>query len=218
MQKTSNSLRNLEIMKYVSKHIDKNEIRKYKNQSYFFIEYDPNNKNFHELFIYQVISFANDSTKTKIDFLIKLIKMNCKPLHLSQFKKAIYRYLFVNLITSTINFYCNSDDISNKSSYYNIFNEGNLDRFFKFICLELDSIVKKNKPLIDENGLKNEFVTDEIMINFFKKVKYILNSLHLRMNYYTYANGNFSNNNERLSFNNGNSFSNTNSKSIQRIS
>lgn len=192
----------IDILKFITKSYQTTIITRENPLLYFFIEFESNNKNFHEIFTYQLVCLSNDSTKTKIEFLIKLIKMNCKPLNLNQFKKSISRYLYVNLITLTENFFTNFDQISSKSSFSQIFNDKNLEKIYKIICDDLDILIKKNKPLIDENGLKNEFVTDDIMIDFFKKHKYILKSMELRIYFYNFSSDNFrSYDDERLSFN-----------------
>jgi hypothetical protein len=67
-----------------------------------------------------------------------------------------------------------------------IYNSANVNEYCKWLCWKMGKIITKNKKIVlsDTKAINNEFITDQHLLNFFKKHPFLLRPIELRSNFY----------------------------------
>ncbi len=117
--------------------------------------------------------------------MIKNIIVKChKYVTYETFSKFIQVYLEIMLIEITFNFKShNEKEINDLIS--GIFNVVNVNEYCKWLCAKMSKIITKNKKhLTEKSSIKNEYISDEQLKEFFEKNRFLFDCLELRNNYY----------------------------------
>jgi len=131
--------------------------------------------------------------ESKIEFVFKILRDTEKYINFKNFQKFIFRYLKINLNIITKNFFnCEEivkDDFIHKDlkSLNNLFKTSLLEKFMNKVLESLKVNLKMSNENLHAIDIENEFLTENIIINFYRNNCFLLDIIQLREAVYIFT-------------------------------
>lgn len=141
------------------------------------------------ILIWLILLYSNSKMDIKEKYAIikKIIIKNNRIITFESFSLFIKTALELALFDITMNYAEeNNNDIEFNKLVNQVYNFENINEYHNWMCTKLKKIIIKDKPqLSTESKINNEFLNDEQLEQFFEENQFVLNSLELRINFYT---------------------------------
>ncbi len=130
---------------------------------------------------------------SKIEYMFKIFKDTEKFVNFKNFQKILVRYLKININDITKNFF-NCEEIINDQNIYKdlktlnkLFSKNLLEKFLNRVLDPLKLNLKMNNENLNANDIDNEFLSENMIKNYFKINNYWLDIIKLREAVYVFT-------------------------------